>query len=648
MDKVAREDDAKSFLATFPHKEKNSKMKQILSCVLVMALGIPALGQEVCLDVYFTEGMPDDFILECYDQMPVKSQDFKNLYPEMTWFTRGQVNSADMSAAMSTSHRTVDMATDNWMITNQLHLSAENVWLKWTARAIHYHLRDGYKVMISVKGTDYDDFTELFSVPAEEYLWTKRIVSLNEYAGKDVYIAFVHDSHNKFLLAIDDIFVGQPAEADFIVEDNTRRFAGNVATVPVTGKVMNSGIEQGSYAFKCVVNGTDVMESPAFAITWKTGEQYPFEFDVPVQVGKATHYKVMIGEHTLVEDSIICSYYPRKILLEKGTGTWCTNCPEVISYIQELEERYGENLVCVEAHWGPENYGKDPFHYGSYTGMEGMKINNYPTIHFNRDRSNAVNGASVANRKVLGKIINKPTIAKVDLSSDYPAGDSVKVSAKVTFATDTDNSTGKFRVGYVLIEKEIQTKLASQINGGASIVNYHGEYYYMKSPVATDLMWYTNVVRGDKNAFMGIKGCLPAQIEAEKEYTVETNIHIPNTVYDKANLAVVAIVMNFYTDEVLNVAEVRIPENPQSVRPIVADNGNGEVRVTVDESGSLWVACPEQASFCIDMIATDGRQVATWTGEGSASWDVSEFANRGLYLLRISQNGRVWTKKIVF
>lgn len=106
------------------------RRKLFLSSALVFMLGGTGMAQEVCLDVDFTEGMPDDFILECYDQMPVKSQDFKNLYPEMTWFTRGQVNSADMSAVMSTSHRTVDMATDNWMITPQLHLPAENVWLK--------------------------------------------------------------------------------------------------------------------------------------------------------------------------------------------------------------------------------------------------------------------------------------------------------------------------------------------------------------------------------------------------------------------------------------------------------------------------------------------------------------------------------------
>lgn len=617
-------------------------IKHLFSSVLMM-LCLPAMGQQVCLETDFCDGIPEDFTLICYDEMPINSIDFKKLNASMEWNV-SLVNSKDGVAAVSASRRLYDMPTDNWMITPRLTLPTENPCLKWTSRAIHYHLRDGYKVMISTTGNEYYDFEELYSVEEEEYLWTKHCVSLEKYAGKKVYIAFVHNSQNKFLLAIDDMFVGQPSESDFVVKDETPRFIGNDGTVEVKIRATNSGIKEGRN-LNCVVNGKDTITLESPAGDWMVGEEREYRFGVLAELGKTINYEVLTDEgFSLVKDSIICSYYPRTILLEKATGTWCINCPEVISYIQELEERYGQNIVCVEAHWGPETYGKDPFHHETYTGMSGMKTTSFPVIHFNRDRSNVVSGGDAKSRMVLGKIINKPTIAKVDMSLDAPVGDSVKAMAKVTFAIDTDNSTGKYRVGFVLIEKSIQTDLTHQINGASSVA-HHGEYYYLKSPVATDLMWYTNVVRNENKAFLGIKNSLPAVIEGGVEYTVDAKMGIPASVFDRNNLALVAIVMNYYTDEVLNVVEVKVPEDPSNIQPIGTVQPTDEIQLAVNGEGELFVASPIQTPFTVEVVAVDGRQVATWTGEGSASFKLT---TRGLYVLRICQDGRTYTKKVIF
>ncbi len=616
------------------------KIKHLFLSALLAWGGLSAVGQEVCLETDFYDGIPEDFTLICYDEIPVKSADLKKINSNMLW-TVSLVDSEDGVAAVSTSHRTFDLPTDNWMITPRLTLPAENVCLKWTSRAIHYHLRDGYKVMVSTTGTEYEDFEELYSIEEEEYLWTKHFVSLEKYAGKEVYIAFVHNSQNKFLLAIDDMFVGQPAKADFIVKNETPRFVGDVGTVKVQGTALNSGMQQEGHHFTCVINGTEVLEHPIFHDSWSQGSEYPFEFDVPVQVGKATHYKVMNGEHTIVEDSVICSYFPRTLFLEKATGAWCVNCPEVISFIQKLEEEYGHQIVCVEAH---AHYG-DKFEYMPY--VTGMKTNSFPTIHINRDRSNPINGGSPAqNLAKLRQILSQPTVAKIEMDVNYEGGDSVQTVAKVTFANNLDNSSGKFRVGYVLIEKELQTDSMFQINGVVSIGQ--GEFYYITSPVPADLMWYTNVVRGENNAFVGVKNSLPANIEAGVEYAVASKVGIPASVYDKNNLAVVAIVMNYYTDEVLNVVEVKVPEDPTAIRPVGNAGNVDDVRVVWNTGEDMQIISSSQAPFNVELIAMDGRQIAAWRGEGRARINPSQVAQHGIYLLRISQNGRVWTKKMAF
>lgn len=613
-------------------------MKYAISSALVALMTLPMAGQEVCLETDFYDGIPEDFTVVCYDEIPVKGGDLKKINSSMEWNV-SLVDSEDGVAAVSISHRAQDMPIDNWMVTPRLALPAENVCLKWTARAIHYHLRDGYKVMISTTGNEYYDFEELYSVAEEEYLWTKHCVSLEKYAGKSVYIAFVHNSQKKFMLAIDDLFVGQPAKADFIVANETPRFVGDVKTAQVKGVATNTGTPD-SPSLDCVINGTDTIRGLDIAEGWTLGASSPFSFDVPVQVGKATHYELVSGNHSVLKDSIICSYYPRTLFLEKATGAWCVNCPEVISFIQELEETFGSQLVCVEAH---AHYG-DKFEYMPY--VTGMKTNSFPTVYINRDRSNPVNGGSPAQGFAkLRKMLSKPTVAKVEMEVKHEGGDSVLTTAKVTFANDTDNSSGKFRVGYVLIEKELQTDSMRQINGVVNITQ--GEYYYIASPVPADLMWYTNVVRNDNNAFLGIKNSLPATIEGGVEYTVDAKMGIPASVYDKNNLAIVAIVMNYYTDEVLNVVEVKVPEDPTSIRPVTGDEEVEDVRIAWSNEGMLQVTSSNPASFQVDVMTVDGRQLVTWTGESGACFNLAQVAQRGIYLLRISQAGRVYTKKVM-
>lgn len=614
-------------------------MKHTFTSTLIALFSLPMMGQEVCLNVDFWDGFPEDFTLVCYDEVPVKGGDFKKINITKDWVI-ATVDSEDGLAAVSTSHRSYDFPTDNWMITPRLTIPAENACLKWTARAIHYQLRDGYKVMISTTGNEYYDFEVLYSVEEEGYSWTKHYVSLEKYAGKKVYIAFVHDSQNKFLLAIDDIFVGQPSEAEFIANDSTKLFAGNVGSVPVQGSAINSGVGLTDVTLSCVVNDTLTLTQENSLAVWASGVEQSYHFDVPVEVGKATHYKVMAGDNVVVQDSIICSYYPRTILLEKATGAWCINCPEVIAFIHQMEERYGENFVHVEAH---AHYG-DLFEYMPY--VTGMKTNAFPTVHVNRDRSNVIYGGSPAQGMfTLRKILSKPTVAKVEMDLTYEGGDSVQTSARVTFANDTDNSTGKFRVGYVLVEKQLQTDSMRQINGVALISQ--GEYYYMATPVPSDLMFYDNVVRNDKNAFLGIKNSLPSVIEGGVEYTIETKVGIPTKVYDKNNLAIIAIVMNYYTDEVLNVVEVDVPEDPTSVRPALKDDeNNASIRLSLND-GVVEVSTDTDQSFVVDLLSVDGRQVATSVGRGTVRMNISSKFAGGVYLVRICQGDRVVTKKII-
>lgn len=618
-------------------------MKQFFSLALGVLAGLPLAAQEtVLLETGFESGIPADFTLVCNDQMPVKSQNFRNISPTSEWFG-GRVDSEDGRAAFSTSHRTYEMETDNWLITPKLTIPEGGAWLKWTAKTIHYYLRDGYKVMISTTDNTLDSFTQLYSVEEETYTWNRHLVSLADYAGQDVYIAFVHNSQSKYLIALDHVYVGQPETADFVTKNETPRFAGNVGTVSVNGTFRNYGKDFNLAEVVCS-SGTEVIDKKAWGKSFLTGEETSFEFHVPVAVGEVSAYHVEAvsneGERvTLIKDSVVCSHFARTLFLEKATGTWCNSCPSVIPYIQNLEERYRDEIVCVEAHIN------DPMSYLPYSN--GFKsIVNLPTILYNRDFNN--HQYNVLDTKPLNKALQKATNAKVDLALEYDGNTTISVSSKVMFATDMDNTTDKYRIGYVLIEKHVpSTTEMRQSNGAPSMPMYNEYFYFPAGNVAPELMFFSNVPRGTESAFLGVKNSLPAAIEAQEEYLHETTLEMPATVVNKKEVAVIALVLNYYTDEVLNAMEMKLPTVSSSV--CWEDNTQeGDIKLQSLSEGTYRVVCPEDASFTVCVLAADGSVQSLYNGTGQATVALGEKLQSGFYLLRVQQGNRVWTKKVIW
>lgn len=105
-----------------------------------------------------------------------------------------------------------DSTADDWMITPLIHLdpaAANPYFLIWDAGSATQFAPDGYEVMISTTGTAFADFTPIFSIEGEnEYPLTTRVLNLTQlgYTG-NVYIAFRHNSTNRFILMVDRIMV---------------------------------------------------------------------------------------------------------------------------------------------------------------------------------------------------------------------------------------------------------------------------------------------------------------------------------------------------------------------------------------------------------------------------------------------------------
>lgn len=143
-------------------------------------------------------------------------------------FSISNNNTAD-SAAFSTSFYSPEGQADDWMWTPQIAIPA-NAVLKWNAVTYDPEYLDGYEVRIMTTaptggngdiGNQVSASTQIFSIPAENTVWTARTVSLTAYAGQNVYIGFRNNSNDKFLLLIDDVLVeGTPLPPTVVIAKN--------------------------------------------------------------------------------------------------------------------------------------------------------------------------------------------------------------------------------------------------------------------------------------------------------------------------------------------------------------------------------------------------------------------------------------------
>ncbi len=167
-------------------------------------------------------------------------------------------NVAD-SCAFSTSWYTPAGTANDWMWTPLVAGINAGTTLSWNAVTYDPSYPDGYEVRImtsasgpptggpGVIGNQITGSTQVFTIPAENTVWTPRTVSLAAFAGQSVYIGFRNNSTDEFLLLIDDIqvFAAVVNDARITFVDTVSEYTivpvSEVQPMVFTGTIDNNG-----------------------------------------------------------------------------------------------------------------------------------------------------------------------------------------------------------------------------------------------------------------------------------------------------------------------------------------------------------------------------------------------------------------------
>lgn len=489
-------------------------------------------------------------------------------------------------------------------------------WLSWEALSLLSDFPEAYRVLVQPADGNAE---EVFSTGSENDEWTLRMVSLERFAGKKCNVIFECNSVNRYMLMLSGIKIFNPAEESFSLSDTTPAF-GDMNGTTVTGTLLNTGLPLSGASLVCLL--ADGSEAGRLDLGYfATGGRTEFSFTCPAESDTRTAYSLAVekldSSRTLIgEGSYYSSSFVRTLLVDKATGMWCTNCPAGNILIDGLLRDYAGQIAVVETHIS----GNDPLENTAY--WDNLGFHSIPSFKLNRIEATAGNDIAA-----FAGYYDMPVRFGLTFSSIEAVGnDAVKVGVRVAAAENFDNSSDRYRIGYVMTAT-FHNDRYHQTNG-CNAPNYM-RYYYLPKDIPGELVSFHNVAITSECAFTGIAGSLPAAITVGSETECVFSVNRPESLADLRDGTLVAYLLDTETGDVLNAATTPLAADFGGVETAVADPAVKTLAATAD--GALLINVAGRWSLrCFDMT---GRICLNVSGSGAESLPMQLPA--GIYVARL-------------
>lgn len=242
------------------------------------------------------------------------------------------------------------------MITPSVTVADDGAVLLWRAMASDKNHRDGYSVYVSPTGgdgiDDFDTVNPVFSVAEEGSAWVTHIVPLDAYKGMTVSFAFVNNSTDKSQLYVDDLFIG--VYSPVMMRLGLDRKIPSMGEVTVHGTAYTAGTETVE-GFTVGLEYGGETYTQVFDGVVEPGGQVEFTLDKTLPVGfyETLPYRVWISSGTsryMIDTDVTA--YPRRVVCEEGTGTWCGWCVRGLVMLDSIKHSHSDWAIGIAAHSG--------------------------------------------------------------------------------------------------------------------------------------------------------------------------------------------------------------------------------------------------------------------------------------------------------
>lgn len=590
-------------------------------------------------------------------------------------------DSNNLCAGSNSSYSDVNGRADDWMSTSQLFIPDDNCVLTFNAQSYRAAKKDTLRVVVLEKDELINALTpeivEEFKTKgkvvyceretpgaSEDKLkndWTLRTVKLDEFAGKNVYIAFWNNNQAQSVVMVDDMKVVHNMNL-LVAIDNEEQIV-NAENIKIKGRILvkaGETVQNLTLTLKDADN--QVVETiEKTDLNLEVGDVYNFEFanPLPLKVGYKNSYLISVtaGEEKTEFKSEISNlaFKPEKrVVIEEFTGMGCGNCPLGHLTLERLEKQYGNLVLPIAIH----TYSGDPyanglgayetFLFGSSAGAPSANINRkgvyYPMASVTTTSGtdyvyNAPEGSDPLWSDVVAQEFNIETNADITISAKYDAKTQrLDIPCQVKFALN-EKETNVYLFAVVMEDNLIGYQANYKANETSPALGEWGKGgIYGKAEVIP--YYFDHVALGCiGTSFNGTGGYIPADVEAGKTY--EATITTTNSAikYNDANSCKVVVMMiDGNSGKYINAAQARL-----SITSGIEDAQDAQKIQISCQDNEICIAGAADAK--VELIGMNGAVLNSAVCSERTRLTVPGY--KGIVLVKVTEGSQTTVQKVL-
>ena len=253
------------------------------------------------------------------------------------------------------------------------------------------------------------------------------------------------------------------------------------------------------------------------------------------------------------------TYFPRRIVMEEATGTWCGWCPRGMMTIEQMKKKYPDNFIAIAIHNDYEMQVGNS--YNPFLDM----VESYPSAYINRKDWIDPWPFDIEDMKDKGE-------AKVTTQARCLSAKEVEVESETVFGF-SDSETAEYRLAYVVTEDNVGPYMQYNAYSNPTAEDNPDDpmnwWVHQDSPVT---MTFNDVAR-EIFDYNGVEGLLPRVVTEGETYKTKYTLTVPDNVKDLSNVRIVTLILDTRTGEILNADLCSISDIPDtSISNITTDD----------------------------------------------------------------------------
>ncbi len=402
------------------------------------------------------------------------------------------------------------------------------------------------------------------------------------------------------------------------------------------------------------VDGGDKVSYTVSGLSLAPGETYNFKHATPYHASQTGYHELQVSiskpngnddetidNNTLTKNIfVVDEVYPKVVVGEEATGTWCGWCVRGHIALKDMEHYYpAEEWIGIAVH------NRDPMANTEYDGkISDMVGQSYPSGVINRE---AVVDPSEF-EEVFKKIKDDVPVAKIEISKATIEKESRNISVEASTVSALDINNVKYRLSMIVVENGVtgtsegynQANYYAQLN--TSILDWEGiDWSKLGNPIPASKMVYNHVGRYIVGGWNGVPSSVPSSLQYgnNNEYTFISEL--PGS-YDENNINVVVLLLDNETGKILNATEKHLEVTTGTMSVQNSDEINIYPNPATD-----FVMVKAKKESKINIYNTNGQLVLkTKMSEDIENIDLSNLA-KGSYFIEISDDKKVYSKRII-